>query len=276
MADASLADAEASGIYQIRNLVNGKRYIGSALKISKRWAEHRRDLGKSRHHSVALQRAWVKYGAESFAFEVVELCSAESLLQLEQRYIDERGDYNICRIAGSALGLKHSDETRQKLREAQARIRSAPGYVPPTKGRKYSREICERMAAPKRGRKLPPFTAQHRARISESKKGNASSLGRVLSDATREKIRASLLGVRAPISVRLKRCTLSDDQVRQILLKRISGMGQREIAEEAGVRPQLVQKICSRKRYEWICPELVVPTFHRKGWKVSNRKRRSE
>ncbi len=37
MAEAILADLESSGIYQIRNLVNGKRYIGSAKCFRVRW-----------------------------------------------------------------------------------------------------------------------------------------------------------------------------------------------------------------------------------------------
>lgn len=37
MADIALP----SGIYQIINTVNGKRYIGSAVNLGKRWINHR-------------------------------------------------------------------------------------------------------------------------------------------------------------------------------------------------------------------------------------------
>ena len=33
-----------SGIYQIRNIINNKIYIGSSANIKKRWSEHKRDL----------------------------------------------------------------------------------------------------------------------------------------------------------------------------------------------------------------------------------------
>lgn len=61
-----------SGIYQIRNTVNGKVYVGSAIKILKRWREHKTSLRKGVHHSKHLQKAWVKYGEECFVFEVIE------------------------------------------------------------------------------------------------------------------------------------------------------------------------------------------------------------
>lgn len=40
-----------SGIYKITNLVNGKLYIGSAVKIQRRWIEHRAQLIAGKRHS---------------------------------------------------------------------------------------------------------------------------------------------------------------------------------------------------------------------------------
>src|SRR3546814_7356137 len=61
-----------SGIYQIRNLRNGKLYIGSARDLKQRRATHFKLLGENRHHCRHLQAAWNKYGAEAFVFELVE------------------------------------------------------------------------------------------------------------------------------------------------------------------------------------------------------------
>ena len=57
------------GIYQIRYLINYKRYIGSSVRINHRWAVHRSLLRGGRHHSQIFysKRAWNKYGEASFS-----------------------------------------------------------------------------------------------------------------------------------------------------------------------------------------------------------------
>lgn len=185
MADESVQDC--SGIYEIINAVNGKRYVGGAASIRKRWAEHRRDLTKRRHHSVSLQRAWDKYGEQAFSFGVIESCAVDDLISREQAHIDAGTEYNICMVAGSTRGFKMNAESRAKLSSKLIGNKRTKGY-------KYSREICERMAAPKRGRKLPPRREDWCLRISESKKGNKYCAGRQVSQETRDKIAQSLLG----------------------------------------------------------------------------------
>lgn len=107
-----------SGIYAIVNKITDKRYIGSAVNVNKRWSYHKKDLCKKQHHSILLQRAWDKYGEESFDFILIENVEKENLISREQFYINERSEYNICRIAGSCLGFKHSVETRRKMRSS--------------------------------------------------------------------------------------------------------------------------------------------------------------
>ena len=62
-----------SGVYQIYNTVNGKRYIGSSIHIEQRFKEHLRNLRANKHVNAHLQSAWNKYGEHSFVFEEVEL-----------------------------------------------------------------------------------------------------------------------------------------------------------------------------------------------------------
>jgi hypothetical protein len=64
--------AGKSGIYQILNTVNGKRYIGQSINISRRWAEHLDLLTKGLHHSSKLQREWNQYGEVKFKFQVLK------------------------------------------------------------------------------------------------------------------------------------------------------------------------------------------------------------
>jgi group I intron endonuclease len=62
-----------SGVYQIRNIINNKRYIGSSARgIYNRWKLHKSTLNRKIHHSILLQRAWDKYGKENFIFEILE------------------------------------------------------------------------------------------------------------------------------------------------------------------------------------------------------------
>ena len=87
-------------------------------------SRHKKDLAKGKHHSILLQRAWDKYGEQSFKFELIEKVSnPEHLLAYEQVYLDyyksyesERG-YNICKVAGSGYGIKWSEEAKKKISE---------------------------------------------------------------------------------------------------------------------------------------------------------------
>jgi len=118
-----------TGVYQIRNLLNSKLYIGSAAGqgFNNRWGLHLKQLVENKHHSRHLQRAWNKYGLESFIFEILELCKPSLCLEREQHYLDtvlfancndqrfhELG-YNICRVAGSMLGVKRSKEFCERI-----------------------------------------------------------------------------------------------------------------------------------------------------------------
>jgi group I intron endonuclease len=110
-----------SGIYVIRNIVNGKKYVGSAANIYDRWGLHIKTLELGTHHNRLLQRAWNKYFCENFAFTIVEYVdNKEDLLEREQYYMDitkcydHRFGYNLLPKAGSCLGYKHSEETKAK------------------------------------------------------------------------------------------------------------------------------------------------------------------
>lgn len=255
--------------------MNGKRYIGSAKCFRKRWYEHRRDLSRGNHHSVALQRAWRKHGAENFVFEVLEFCEAAVLIASEQLFIDAGCDYNICKVAGSSLGLKHSVEARAKMRDSQLRRSALPGYVNPQKGVKYSREICERMAAPKRGRKKGPMSEETKAKLSAAKIGIVRNVGRKASDETRQKLRQANLGKKKSVEQRIGDCrlTLDETQVREIRALRNSGLGYQQISGYTGVSRSLARLVCIKARYEWVDHDVNVVPFKRKGWKVADRKR---
>lgn len=97
----------SSGVYQIRCNANGKFYIGSAVNMPVRWAEHKRKLQRGVHKNHRLQQAWNKYCEESFEFTVMEYVTPAFLLRVEQEWIDKsqctdrKIGFNIYPIAGS-------------------------------------------------------------------------------------------------------------------------------------------------------------------------------
>jgi group I intron endonuclease len=121
-----------SGIYQIQSLIKPERiYIGSAMDINHRWKTHLNLLKKGEHHSIKLQNHFNKYGKNDLVFTIIELCFSEYLIIIEQHYIDiYNPNFNICKRAESRKGVKASEETKQKQRDARK------GKPPWNKGKK--------------------------------------------------------------------------------------------------------------------------------------------
>lgn len=105
----------SSGIYSITS-PSGKLYIGSAVHFIRRRGIHLHALRHGKHHSSILQKAFDKYGEKEISFEQILFCEPKDLLFYEQLILDAfKPEYNICKVAGSSLGLKRSAETKQKL-----------------------------------------------------------------------------------------------------------------------------------------------------------------
>jgi group I intron endonuclease len=160
------------GIYKIIS-PSGKFYIGSAVKVSRRWWNHRYQLKKGVHHNASLQRAANKYGEGALRYEVLFYCDPSDVLMYEQRAIDIlEPEYNIVRSAGSPLGFRHTDEAKAKIAAAS---------------RAQSEETREKRRASLRA---AGFTDERRAKISAGLKG------RLISDETRANMSAAKKGVK--------------------------------------------------------------------------------
>lgn len=107
-----------TGVYTITNMRNGKLYVGSSSRnVFERFGKHRRLLLLNKHTNSYLQRAWNKYN-KCFKFELLEVCSKEKCIEREQYYIDLLNpEYNLAKIAGSTLGVRFSEETKDKIRQ---------------------------------------------------------------------------------------------------------------------------------------------------------------
>lgn len=104
-----------SGIYVIRLILDGRCYVGSSINIEKRWRTHKMQLFDKTHHCRYLQRSWDKYGAVNFQFIIVDRCDPESLIKREQMFFNLLvNKFNCSPVAGSTLGVRHSEEVRRK------------------------------------------------------------------------------------------------------------------------------------------------------------------
>lgn len=151
-----------SGIYEIVNLVNGKRYVGSACNLKQRKIDHWKLLRRGTHHSRYLQASWNKYGEDAFEFRLIEsVAEKERLVEREQHYFDIlKPEYNIAKKAGSCLGVRHTAEAKAKMSAKH-------------KGKKLSAEHIAKIVANNTGRKASPesiarMKAAQRRRLEEN------------------------------------------------------------------------------------------------------------
>lgn len=80
-----------AGIYKIVCTATDNFYVGSSRDIQYRWRSHRLLLCRDAHHSLALQRAWNKHGAEAFRLEILEVVENDILLlEREQHHHKSR------------------------------------------------------------------------------------------------------------------------------------------------------------------------------------------
>lgn len=82
------------GVYKITNIINGKFYIGSSVKVVNRFSNHfNRD--RRRYPNKPFYKDITKYGIENFTFEVLEECDRELLIEKELYYYNKlKPEYN--------------------------------------------------------------------------------------------------------------------------------------------------------------------------------------
>ena len=234
-----------TGIYKIINTQTDKCYIGSAVKIERRWNEHKNLLQKNSHHSRYLQRSWNKHGADSFLFEVLEhVDDKQDLIPREQHYMDlyesyhrEKG-YNICPTAHSCLGRIHSEETKRKMSTAhkgrkftaETRERMRLSSIERWKKSSVSDETKRKMSEAHKGltpwNKGVPQTEETKKKISDALKGRPSpNKGNRHTEETIKKMKESRSGTGNA------RAIFNEEQVREIRRLNKEGTSQRKLAE---------------------------------------------
>lgn len=185
-------------IYEIKNIINNKRYIGRTKYPEKRKERHFRELKANKHHSIYLQRAFNKYGEENFVFNILqEVENEEEAIKLEQEYLNTPNDchYNVSKLAsGGDLISYHpnKEEIKKKISEASKMMHTRmteeqkllfrlkhSGENNGMFGRKHSEETKKKMSVNKkvkRGKDHHQYgktlSSETKKKISEPKKGN--------------------------------------------------------------------------------------------------------
>ena len=184
------------GIYAIVHRETGRCYVGSTSNFYRRHIEHSRDLRNGKHHSRHLSRAYALYGYDAFVFKILEACDVSTnakRIERENHWISRLDcAFNTAPVAGSVLGLRHTDETKQTMSEAQ-KLSYAERGGSPLKDRPRSEQARAAISAGKLGKSHAP---EHRANLSASCKGRISPRkGVKLSDETKARISASKSGI---------------------------------------------------------------------------------
>jgi group I intron endonuclease len=117
-----------SGVYAIRNKLNGDTYIGCSVTVGLRWSSHKSLLRRGASHNKRLQQAWTLYGEECFEFVLISECTIERGKEVEQRWLFKQPQYNITLNAngGQPKG-------------------AIPKYIPCNVGRKHTPQEVENM-----------------------------------------------------------------------------------------------------------------------------------
>lgn len=185
------------GMYIIKNLINGKEYIGKTMNMKERMAYH--SSGKRLTIHLAIR----KYGIENFQVycEYFPEKSEDELFLMEKSMIAQYNTiapngYNISEGGRGISGYRHTEETKKIISEKH---KGSNNYF---YGKKHTQETKDYISSINRGRVL---TLEQRSKISKNTKGvprtlevrkkiSEKNLGRRANEETRKRISEGHLG----------------------------------------------------------------------------------
>lgn len=182
-------------IYKTTCIVTGKFYFG--MHSSDRLDDGYKGSGK------ILNRSIKKYGIAAHITEIISYHpDRKTLKQAERAIITESllknpscMNLKIGGEGGGQKGVTRSSATIERMRKARLKLLSE-GWTPSDssiekmksklRGRKHTLETKRKMSESRKGRKIPAFSAEHRAKLSAARRT------RVISDITRKRISDSM------------------------------------------------------------------------------------
>lgn len=108
-----------AGIYLIRNIINGKLYVGQSVCLRERYLEHYSQFARKTHKNSKLRNAIRKYNVENFQFEILEkVDDIDKLTERENYYIEKydciRKGYNIKNSTDQPRWDIHMNASKEK------------------------------------------------------------------------------------------------------------------------------------------------------------------
>lgn len=187
-------------IYKITCTENNRVYIGQTKNKRKRWDEHKYDLRRNQHHSVYMQRAFNKYGENSFKHEIIETCSSAKVDEKEIFWITfydstnklkgfnlESGGNKLKQLAQetkdkiSAKNKVNYEHTKFALNSPEAILKRSVSNTGKKRSVKFRNRMKE-IAESRTGEKNSFFGKQHtnetKRKIGEANRGRALGMPR--------------------------------------------------------------------------------------------------
>lgn len=249
-----------SGIYQIINTVDGKRYIGRSNHLDKRWKLHSWMLRTNRHFNPHLQRAY-NLDPNAFKFEVLEYCDVEDLNEKEVFYIakyktmDMAYGYNLCEGGKSSTGRVCTEETKEKIskkkkgykckkEDIEKRKRSLKEHIAnDPEFAKYHHDYCAKGAKGKPSwNKGRPCSEEKKRHLSELFKGKPR-----MTEEQKKKMHERFKGEGSVTAI------LTEKEVVDIRLRFLKGEKRMDIARSMPhVSPQTIYDTITNRRWKHI------------------------
>ena len=196
------------GIYVIKNVEDGKLYVGKSINIEKRWKEHVRSLIAGNHRNNYLQHVYNLLGLEIFEHKIIEECEKENLNERELFYVLKfkskvPNGYNLT-DGGDGI-ISPSDETRERL------VKSKLGEKNPMFGKTASDETLKKMSQSMIGKnKGKHHSEETKAYLRTFVGEKASGFGKPRTEKFKEKLSKERMGTLNP-SFGIKRIGLSSE-----------------------------------------------------------------
>ncbi len=221
-----------AGIYLIYCSANEKGYIGSSLRVQARFTHHRHDLNRGAHDNTHLQRAYQKYGKETFTYLLLENVptptTPEILLERENHYLMQLKEEDVFNVVIPALLSMVGYKRKPEQNAATALAMKGNQHA---KGLQVSPDIRAAVSARFKGKKVPPDQLARRV-------------------ATRKITMAD--PARRQIGERAANAKLNEADVREIRRRCEAGATHASLAREFGVTGTTISYIVKRKSWTHI------------------------
>jgi len=122
-----------SGIYMWTNKLNGKKYVGSSVAVSRRLFKYYNVNRILNEKSMPVNVALLKYGYTNFSLTILEICDKDSLMSREKHFFEVYSpEYNILKTPRSPFrgsGWTHSEAALEKMRFAASKTFKSPKFL---------------------------------------------------------------------------------------------------------------------------------------------------